>query len=107
MRNGHRAGLFRVIDKIALRVIVRFLADDFDGIFVRADRAVRAEAVEQRAHHIVRTRWKIRGSKLQARVRNVVVDADGEMILRARVGVARLSNTALTIAGVNSFEDKP
>ena len=59
MRHRHRAGLLRVIDEIALRVIVRLLADDLDGIFVRADRAVGTEAVEQRADDVGRFRGEI------------------------------------------------
>ena len=39
-------------------------------------------------------------------MRHVVDDADGEMRLRAS-GFASSSKTALTIAGVNSFDDKP
>ena len=81
MRNRHRAGFLRVINEIALRVIVRFLADDLDGIFVRADRAVCAEAVKQRAHHFVGLGGKFRVI-LEARMRDIIVDADGEMILR-------------------------
>ena len=40
MRDRHRAGLFRIVNKIALRKVVRILSDNFDRFFVRTDRAV-------------------------------------------------------------------
>ena len=46
MRDGHAPGLLGVIDEIPLRVIVRSLADDLDGILVCAHRAVGAQPVE-------------------------------------------------------------
>ncbi len=46
---------------------------------VRTDRAIRAEAVEQRAHDVFRLRGKV-WVEWQARIGNIVVDADGEMI---------------------------
>jgi hypothetical protein len=42
----------------------------------------------------------------QAGVGDVVVDADGEVVL-GLVAAARLSKTALTMAGVNSLEPRP
>ena len=50
VRGRHRAGLLRVVDEVALRVVVGFVADDLDGVLVRAHRAVGAEAVEESAH---------------------------------------------------------
>ena len=57
-----------------------FFADDLDRVLVRADRAVGAKAVEQRAHDVVRLRSKIR-IEGEAAVRDIVLDADGEMVL--------------------------
>ena len=53
VRDRHRAGFLRVVDEISLRVIVGVLADDLDGVLVRAHRAVRAQAVEHGANHAV------------------------------------------------------
>ena len=104
VRSGHRAGLLRVVDEVALRVIVGLLADDLDRVLVGAHRAVGAQAVEQRAH---RARLFGRKARIvgQAGVRHVVVDADGEVILRRRLRSS--SKTPLTIAGVNSLEERP
>ncbi len=45
---AHRqgAGLLRVVYEVALRVVVGFLADDLDGVLVRADRSIGAEPQE-------------------------------------------------------------
>ena len=50
VRGGHRAGLLRVVDEVALRVVRRLAADDLDGVLVGAHGAVGAQAVEERAH---------------------------------------------------------
>ncbi len=81
VRDGDRARLLRVIDEVALRVIFRAFADDLDGIFVRAHRAVRAQTVKHRANHIVGFGREFRVHR-QAGVGNVVGNADGEMIFR-------------------------
>ena len=81
VRDSDRAGFLRVVDEIALRVVVRILADDLDGVLVRADRAIRAEAVEQRPDRL-RIFGRKRRIEIQAGARDVVVDPDGEMILR-------------------------
>ena len=62
VRDGDRAGLLRVVDEVALGVVVRLLADDLDGVLVGADRAVGAEAVEERAHGVRRPRSRTPGS---------------------------------------------
>ena len=77
MRSGHRTRLFRVIDEVALRVIGRFTADDLDGVFIGAHSAVGAEAVEEGEHGpgILGGEFRI---VVEARVADVVVDANGE-----------------------------
>ena len=59
------------------------------------------ESVEQRANGLGLFGGEI-GIVGEAGVGDVVVDADGEVILR--LGFLSSSKTALTIAGVNSFE---
>ena len=81
VRDGHRPGLLRVVNEIGLGELPGAVADDFDRFLVRAHRAVCAEPVEHRAEHVLVLRAE-RRVVIQARVRHVVVDADGEMLLR-------------------------
>jgi len=46
MRDGNRAGFFRVVNEIALGVQIGRFADNFNGVFIGADRAVAAQAVK-------------------------------------------------------------
>src|SRR6516162_6321124 len=46
VRDRRRTGFLGVVNKVALSVIVRFLADDLDAVFIGANGAVRAEAIE-------------------------------------------------------------
>ena len=46
VRDRDAAGLLGVVLEVALRVVLGVVADDLDGVLVRADRAVRAEAPE-------------------------------------------------------------
>ena len=82
VRNRDRARLLRVIDEVALHVQVGLFAHDLDGVLVRAHRAVGAEAVEHGAQR-VRLLGGERRIVGQAGVRDVVVDADGEVVLRS------------------------
>src|SRR5690606_33604205 len=83
VRDRRAAGLLRVIDEVRLRVTV--LAQDLDGVLVRADRAVRADAVEHGAHGIavldVQPRVVVDGG-----AGDVVGDADGEPARRFGAG---------------------
>ena len=46
VRNGDAARFLRVVCKVCLSIFVGVVADDFDAVFIRADRAVRTESVE-------------------------------------------------------------
>ena len=81
VRDRHRAGLLRVVDEIALGVVVGLVADDLDRVLVGADRAVGAQAVEHGADHVVRSRCRTSGRQSRLSVGHIVVDADGEMVL--------------------------
>src|ERR1017187_4089867 len=81
VRNRHRAGFFRVVNKVSLPVIVGVLADDLDGVLVSAHRAVRAETIEQSADHAVRL-GRERGIIVEAGVADVVLNANREVIFR-------------------------
>ena len=76
VRDGLRAGLLRVVDEVALRVQA-LVAQDLDRVLVRADRAVRAQAEEDRADRVGRldVQRRVVG---EARPRDVVGDADRE-----------------------------
>ena len=77
VRHGLRARLLRVVDEVALRVQVLLGAEDLDRVLVRADRAVRAEAEEDRADRAGRFDVQRRVIR-QAQAGHVVVDADRE-----------------------------
>ena len=83
VRDGHRARLLRVVDEVALGVVRRLLADDLDRVLVGADRAVRAQAEEHAPRHVVRLDVQVAVVR-QRRVRDVVDDADGEVVARRR-----------------------
>ena len=74
-------GLLRVVLKVRLTVHIGRVADDLDGVLVRADRAVGAEAPELAADRALRLGQKRRAHG-QGQVRHIVHDADGEVILR-------------------------
>ncbi len=79
VRNGARAGLFRVIHEVALRIVLGFLADDLDRVLVRAHRAVGAETEEHRADDLVGLGDEGR-INFKARMGHIVLDAEGEMV---------------------------
>ena len=81
VRHGHRTGLLRVVNEVALRVVIGVFADDLDGVLVGADGAVGPEAVEQAADHAVRLDGEL-GIVVDAGVRDVVIDPNREVILR-------------------------
>jgi hypothetical protein len=77
VRHGLRARLLRVVDEVALRVQALLGAEDLDRVLVRADRAVCAQAEEDRADCLgwLDVERRVVG---QARVGDVVGDADRE-----------------------------
>ena len=81
VRNGQTAGLLGVVGEITLHIQRCMITDDLDGVFVCANGAVRAEAEEFARNSAFR-----RGVNLTAHgersVGHVVVDADGEVVLR-------------------------
>ena len=102
--DGGAARLLRVVDEVRLHTHVGVAADDLRGVLVGADGAVGAEAVEH-GPHLGAVGAEL-GIPRQAGVADVVVDAHGERVLR-RVAAAASSNTAFTIAGVNSLLLRP
>ena len=81
VRDGDAARLLGVVEEISLRVHIGVVADDLDGVLVRAYRAVRAEAVEFAADGPL-GRGVILLGEIQRSMRQIVVDTDGEVIFR-------------------------
>jgi hypothetical protein len=102
--HGDRAGLLGVVDKVALGVVVRIFADDFDGVLVGPHRTVGPQTVEHGPHHAVGFRL-VAGVVVDGGEGDIIHNAHGEVVLG--IGLARLSNTPLTMAGVNSLEERP
>src|SRR5262245_20364403 len=79
VRHSGRAGLLRVVNKVALRVKVRALTNDLDGVLVGPHRAVRAQSIKQSAYRLRRLGREV-GIVVQAGVGNVVLDTNREMV---------------------------
>ncbi len=82
--NGNGAGFFRIVNEIALRVVVGFLANDLDRILVGADGSIRAQSEEERAHRAGDFGRKL-GIVIQASMSDVVVNANCKVILYVRL----------------------
>jgi hypothetical protein len=81
-----RAGLLRVVHEVALREVVRLLADDLDRVLVGTDRAVRAQAEEHATDHVLARAVDVEVAiHRQREMRHVVGDAHGEVHLRPRL----------------------
>ena len=81
MGNGDAARFFGIVEEIRLYVFVGVIADNFDGILVGADRTVGAESVEFTGSGARGRRIEF-FREIEGRVRDVLVNADGEMIFR-------------------------
>src|SRR5574341_192752 len=92
MGGRHRARFLRVVDEVALREIVGLFADDLDRVLVGTDRAVRAEAEEHATHRLGRLDRE-GGIHLEAGVRDIVNNADREVVLRLSRRVIPLRGT--------------
>ena len=92
------AGLHRIVGEIRLRVLAADKADGRDGVLVRADRAVTAET-PQLAADLARMR-KLDLGVVERGVGNVVVDADGEVVLRLLLREVVVNRDELARGGV-------
>ena len=79
MRNRHAARLLGIVLEVGLHVLVSVVADDLDGVLVRADRAVAAQAPELALDGPRRRGVRAVGVLRQRKVGHVVDDADGEL----------------------------
>ena len=80
MADGNAAGLLRVVLEVCLNVLVGVVADDLDGVLVRADGAVAAKTPELALDGALR-RSGGSGDLGQREVGDVVNDTDGELTL--------------------------
>ena len=85
VRNRHRTRLLGIVDEVALHELVRLLAEDLQGVLVGAHGAVGTQAVEKALHHPFHVPVARIGLPFQAGVAYIVVDADGEVVLRLRL----------------------
>ena len=85
VRDRNRTGLLRVIDEVALGVERCVLADDLHRVLVGTDCSVAAKPEEDRSGDVVALGGE-GGIVVQAQVRHIVVDTDGEVVLRFRLG---------------------
>ncbi len=75
----HRPRLSGVIDEVTLCIVVCLFADDLDRVFVCSYGAVRAQAVEDRTDNVIWFDREVR-IKFQTRMRDIVMNADGEVV---------------------------
>ncbi len=85
MRNRNCAGFFRVIDEITLSELFGRFADNFNGVFIGAYRAVTTQTVKHGLNRLVQCIGAITRIPIQAGMSNIIMDADGEMIFRLRL----------------------
>ena len=80
MADGNAARLLRVVLEVRLNVLVGVVADDLDGVLVRADRAVAAQTPELALNGALGCGGGSLGL-LKGEAGHVVHDADGELAL--------------------------
>ena len=78
--DGDRAGFLRVVDEVALGVVVGLFTDDLDGVLVGADGAVGTESEEDAAEDVLGRDVEV-VVDLEGCVGDIVDDADGEVVL--------------------------
>ena len=104
VRDRLRARLLRVVDEVALRVQV-LLAEDLDRVLVR-----RRPCRPSRARRTPRARWSSGSMSSEPSYSRLVCDTSSSMpIVKRLLGRSRpsSSNTAATMPGLNSFDERP
>ena len=79
--DGHAAGLLGVVLEVGLHILVGMVADDLDGVLVCADGAVAAETPELALDGAFCCGVRAVAVFFKREVRDVVDDADGELVL--------------------------
>ena len=78
--HGHAAGLLGIIIEVSLRVHIRVVADDLDGVLVRTDSTVSAETPELAADRASGSGDNFLAGR-KGKVRDIIGDADREFLL--------------------------
>ena len=109
MRAGQAAGLLGVIVEVSLNIFVSMVTDDLDGVFVRANGAVRTQAPEFTGGSALRLGVR-RLFSFQRQAGHIVVNREGETLFRAGfsifincedIGGNSIFGTQTIAAGVN------
>ncbi len=80
MTDGHGAGLLRVVNEVGLNLVIGGVTDNLDGVLIGTDRTIRAETIE---HGGIAFARHLEGRiVIEAGAGHVVVDAEGEVVLR-------------------------
>ena len=82
VRNRHRTGFFRVVNKIALSVQLGGLTDNLDRVLVGTDGTVRTQTIEHRLNRFVMGIGLPALIPVQTGVADIIMDADGKAVLR-------------------------
>ncbi len=82
MGDGHCSRFLRIIDEVALHELVGLFTDDLQRILVGTYRTIRTQPVEQALDDTLHVGIARTVVPLQAGMGNIVVYADGELILR-------------------------
>ena len=82
---GDGAGLFGVVNEVALGVVVGITADDFDGVLVGPHRAIGPQTVEHGTHHAVGFRLVV-GVVIDGGEGDIIHNAHGEVVLGIGLG---------------------
>ena len=83
--DGDAAGLLGIVAEVRLRVHIGVVADDLDGVLVRAHGAVGAEAVEHAGDQAFGAGVDLL-AQLEGGAGHIVDDADGEVVLGLVLG---------------------
>ena len=86
VRNGHAAGFLGVVLEVRLHVFLGMVTDDFDGVLVRANRAVAAQAPELALDGAGRRGVRRIRVFRKREVGHVVDNAHGELATRSFLG---------------------
>ena len=79
--DGNAAGFFRVILEVCLNLHIGMVADNLDGVLVRANRSVRAESPELAGDNVLRGGVRVFGDG-DGKICNIVNNADSKAVYR-------------------------